>query len=103
MIQVNLEELNLDEQVRIDLETARDAVRNVEGLQHKYAYIEAHDALWRSTLEALSRLTNNSIDNCKCWYCECDGSAGFYFQVDHYRPKKRVRNKGYKKNQYEPG
>lgn len=103
MIQVKLKELHLDEQLIVDLEHARDEVRKIKDLQQKYTYIEAHDALWRKSLGALTQLTGNSEDNCKCWYCECDGSAGFYFQVDHYRPKKRVKNKGYKKDQYEPG
>lgn len=103
MIQVNLKELNLEEQVRNDLEAARDKVRKLADIQQKYEYIDSHDEFWRNTLGSLAQLTGNTVDNCKCWYCECDGSAGFYFQVDHYRPKKRVRNKGYKKGQYEPG
>jgi hypothetical protein len=103
MIQVDMSLINLDQQLKTKLDAATNVVRAEPDLNKKYKYIDAHDDLWRETLGTLAQLTNNTADDCKCWYCESDGTAGFYFQVDHFRPKKRVKNKGYKKGEYEPG
>ena len=83
--------------------TTSEPCQKYKELNKKYTYIDSHDKLWHSTLGALAQLTNNTEDNCKCWYCECDGSFGFSFHVDHFRPKKRVKNKGYEEEQCEPG
>jgi len=103
MIPVDINSLQLDPMIRADLDSATTRLRQYATLDEKYVYIKSQNALWRSTLGSLARLTNSTEDNCKCWYCECDGSEGFYFQVDHFRPKQRVKNKGVKKDEYEPG
>jgi hypothetical protein len=103
MIQVDINSLQLDAQVKANLDTATDRLRQIATLEEKYRYIKNKSELWRSTLGSLARLTDSTEDDCKCWYCECDGAEGFYFQVDHFRPKQRVKNKGAKKDEYEPG
>ena len=103
VIDVDFDSLQLDPQLQASLDEATNKLRQIFELEKKYKFIQANSNLWRSTLKSLAQLTNNTEDNCKCWYCECDGSEGFYFQVDHFRPKKRVKNKGAKKDEYEPG
>lgn len=103
MIQIDMDLLQLDPQVKSNLEAATERVRQLPTLEQKYRFIKSKNDLWRSTLGYLARLTDNTEDDCKCWYCECDGGEGFYFQVDHFRPKQRVKNKGAKKDEYEPG
>jgi hypothetical protein len=103
MIQIDLNLLHLNPDLVASLQNATNELDAIHDLKAKTKYIESKHALWHNTIGALAELTSNTEDNCKCWYCECDGAAGFYFQVDHFRPKKRVKNKGSARNEFEPG
>jgi len=103
MIHADISQLHLDAEIQGKLTKATEDLRNISSLKEKYKFIDANGNIWRSTLSALTELTHCSPESCLCWYCESDGATGFYFQVDHFRPKKRVVNKGYKRDDYEPG
>jgi 5-methylcytosine-specific restriction endonuclease McrA len=105
MIHVDMTRLTLDTDTKTSLDAATKKLESNEykELAKKYKYIDSQDKLWRKTLNALAQLTNSTEDNCKCWYCESDGASGFSFHVDHFRPKKCVKTKGSKKDEYEPG
>lgn len=51
-------------------------------------FIDSHDDIWGELRSEMRQLSQQ-----KCWYCE-GRTDRFDFHVDHYRPKKLVKNKG---------
>ena len=105
MIHIDMSLLKLDSKVKKDLEDATEQVRKLVSLDKKYKFIgkKSNSAKWHAVLGPFAQLTHNTEEDCKCWYCESDGAAGFYFHIDHFRPKGRAKNKGYKRDEYERG
>ena len=105
MIHVDLSLLRLDPQIKKGLEDATEQLKKLATLDEKDKFIgkKSSSDKWHAVLGPFAQLTHNTEIDCKCWYCESDGAAGFYFHIDHFRPKGRVKNKGYKRDEYEPG
>ncbi len=57
------------------------------------AFIKRRAILWSKVKPYLVQLTGRFPEDYKCWYCEARDARSKY-DVDHFRPKNQVKNKG---------
>jgi len=92
MIEIDLYQLQLPDELQKRLDAATEELIAIQDIQEKKDYIETNAALWGEVRPYLIRLSGLNDTDAKCWYCESKG-AGFTHHVDHFRPKKRVKDK----------
>jgi uncharacterized protein (TIGR02646 family) len=62
--------------------------------EKRASFIKTHARLWSRVKPYLVQLTEGKhSEDYKCWYCEAKDIRSKY-EVDHFRPKNQVRNKG---------
>jgi len=99
MIYANPRRLEIPDELRQELEEAAQELLTLQSNDERKTYIDKKSPLWREVRPFLARVNGLNENDYKCWYCESKG-AGFTHHVDHFRPKKRVKNAG---GQEEPG
>jgi len=87
MIYIDLTELKVPDEWK---ERAKRATEELLSLPEskRAGFIDTHENIWRDLKSELKEVSFQ-----KCWYCE-GKTDRFDFHVDHYRPKKLVKNKG---------
>jgi hypothetical protein len=93
MIYVDLQRLEIPDELRQELEQATQELVALQSDDERKAYIDRKSDLWGKTRPFLAKVNGLHENDCKCWYCESKG-PGFTYHVDHFRPKKRVKNIG---------
>jgi uncharacterized protein (TIGR02646 family) len=92
MIHADLDELDIPDELREALDEATDVLLSIEDLEERDTFIDKNQKLWQEIKPYLTAPTGQSDSDPKCWYCESKG-PGFHFHVDHFRPKKRLKNR----------
>lgn len=96
---VDIQQVHLPEEIAQKLKEATDALKLLPNDAERSDYIKKHAELWSAVKPYLASITGKHEEDYKCWYCEVK-DIRFPYQIDHYRPKNRVKNK---KSKAEPG
>lgn len=81
---IDISKLNVSKEWKTRARKATAEARAKSGEARK-KFINESGPIWGALKDELEQLSHG-----KCWYTECL-STGFYFEIDHFRPKNAVR------------